>query len=51
MATDRRADRENTRIVHIGLSLSHQEGKFAIWDNMDGPTGINAKWNKSDREG
>ena len=23
---------------------------LAIWDNMDGPRGCCAKWNKSDRE-
>ena len=51
MSPDRRTDKENIGILHTGISLSHQEGNFAICDIMDEPTGNNAKWNKSDREG
>ncbi len=38
MATDRRADRENTGIVHNGLSLSHQESLpfVTIWMDLQG---------------
>ena len=39
--------------VHIcnEILLSHEkEQNLAICDNMDGPRGYYAKWNKSDRE-
>lgn len=33
------------------ILFSHKEEEnLAIWDNMDGTWGHNAKWNKSDRE-
>ena len=35
----------------VGISLSHEkEWSLAICDNMDGPRGYYAKWNKSNRE-
>ena len=33
------------------ILLSHKkEWNLAIWDNMDGPKGYYAKWNKKDKE-
>ena len=38
-------------IIYHGSPLSHKkEWNLAICDNMDGPRGYYAKWNKSDRE-
>ena len=40
-------------VVHIynGILLSHkEEWKSAIYNNVGGPRGYYAKWNKSDRE-
>ena len=37
--------------IHNGVLFNHKkEGNSAICNNMDGPQGHDAKWNKSDRE-
>ena len=37
--------------MYNGILLNHKkEWNFAIYNNMDGPGGYYAKWNKSDRE-
>ena len=37
--------------IYSGILFRHKkEGNSAIWNNMDGPWGHYAKWNKSDRE-
>ena len=44
-------DKEDVIYIYNGLLLNHKkEWKFAICNNMDGPRGYYAKWNKSDRE-
>ena len=37
--------------IHNGLLLSHKKWNPVICDNMGGPRGYYAEWNKSDREG
>ena len=37
--------------IHNGLSLSHKKWNPAIGDDMGGPRGYYAEWNKPDREG
>jgi len=45
-------DRESVCVCERdGILLSHKELDLAICENMDGPRGYYAKWNKSDREG
>ena len=37
--------------IYHEILLSHKkEWNLAIFDNIDGPRGYYAKWNKSDRE-
>ena len=44
-------DIEDVVYMHNGILLSHEkEGKPAICNNMGGPWGHYAKWDKSDRE-
>ena len=42
----------STVYVHIShhTAMSNKEWSSVIWDNMDGPGGNFAKWDKSDRE-
>ena len=37
--------------THTGILLSHKkEWNNAIYNNMDGPGGCDAKWNKSEKD-
>ena len=44
-------DKEVVYICNGIHSIIKKEWNLAISDNMDGPIGYYAKWNKSDREG
>ena len=44
-------DKEDVVYIHNGILLSHKKWwNLAICDNMDGPWGYYAKWNKSGAE-
>ena len=43
-------DKEDVVFIHDGLLLSHKWRNPAICDNMDGPRGYYAEWNKSEGE-
>ena len=44
-------DKENIVYIHNGILFDHEKGEhLTICDNMDGPWGHYAKWNKPDRE-
>ena len=44
-------DEEDVACIYNGILFSHKnEQYFAICENMNGPWGHYAKWNKSDRE-
>ena len=43
--------KEDVMYIHNGILLSHKkEWNLAVCDQLDGPRGYYAKWNKSDRE-
>ena len=51
MSTDRWMNKEDVVHTYNGILLSYKkEWKLAICDNMDGPRGYYAKWNKLGRE-
>lgn len=37
---------KDTVYIHNGVLISHKKKNRAIWDNMNGPSGYYAKWNK-----
>ena len=42
--------KEDVVYTYNGILIIKREWKFAICDNMDGPWGHYAKWNKSDKD-
>ena len=36
--------------IYNGILLNHETRNLAIWDEMDGPWGHYAKWNKSEKD-
>ena len=51
VSINRWMDKEDVVYIYDGILLSHkEEWEFAICNNMGGPIGYYAKWNKSDRE-
>ena len=43
--------KEDVMYIHNGILLGHKkEWNLAVCDQLDGPRGYYAKWNKSDRE-
>ena len=47
MSIDGWMDKENVVYIYNGILFSHKKENLAICDNMDGPWGHYAKWNKS----
>ena len=42
-------DKENVECIYNRILFSHdEEGNLIIWDNMNGPWGNYAEWNKPD---
>ena len=41
---------ENMVYTYDAILFSYKKENLAIWENMDGPWGFCAKWNKSDRK-
>ena len=43
-------DKENIVYIFNGILFSHKLMEFAIYNNMDGPWGHYAKWNKTEND-